>query len=818
MRTCFRAAALLEAVFCLLFGMPAGTSLTGFLPQAGSAQAGFLSAAGLTQTGFLPGGITAYGAETGVSSPVLRDIDTAHIDDLIAQYEPGALYGVAVMDLMTGEMVGTSGKDVALSSSAILGIPILYTIQKQIEAQQRVMDTGVTFHYTSNGRVELTEADEGREFSTGEMLSYMLRYSENNATNSLLQDLGFDVINETCSSGGYSSVKIVNLIGDTKDNTETDNYISAADAARMIQYLYNGPGPVGREFLEQNMIIQDRLRLAGLGRDISSYVNFLNLNAWTSTKFNEVGLVEDTEHQQYYVIAYLANNVNDPDAVTKLKSAAADVGSYIYSQAEAGIAEAAQAQSESQAASEAESQEASEAESQETSESESQAASERESEEAAMAAEPGESPYPSSFGEVVSDGENTYWWQYGEDAVPVSFLCDLQHQSSEDSRLMRQESGGDPEEIAAGGFGPICLTTNGRIWYQTEEDDNSSAEEESESLGNNASSVAVCLDPDTGDKKTYDGRLDGVTEDASAVILKRTGTDARMTVTDGDGLEVYVPYDDVNDAAYAGSRGGRYYFAVADADGVTIRSLDPASGSWTDVMTGSTEDGYPMTGTGVCADIKGSTIYAGIYDVEGSESCYQYGEIMSFSLADQTVRLLVSAEDNQGLMDDHFSLIEDEDGGLKICYRGGSDDNATVYSQPMEVNIPWTAEGVYAVPADGSGKPEPYMDGPLVRDDGFCFMGGILASREKGSDAIKMVISKNALDKEGWTDLYGSVSGGKLSQITSFDAAGQVIYLTLTRFTEDEENSFGWHTAYTSESVLYRTEAGSDELEEICRY
>ena len=254
-------------------------------------------------------------------------LDMDHVEELIDNQVSGANKAVTVIDLSSGVTAETSDGSQKISSSVMIDFPIIYTAMKQINDGTLSLDDEIKYTHEPGGRGVLKSDDVGKTFSMGDMISYMLEYSDNSVTNTLIDYFGKDVINETCQNDGFTSVQLSNYIGSTDENTDNDNYISSDDCARIIYSIYNNDGALGKDFLDSHMMIQDKMAETGLGANIGSDVNFLNFNAFTNNKYNEAAIIQDGDTE--YCIVFLANAGSD--SLTSLQSAAADVGSYIES-------------------------------------------------------------------------------------------------------------------------------------------------------------------------------------------------------------------------------------------------------------------------------------------------------------------------------------------------------------------------------------------------------------------------------------------------------------------------------------------------------
>lgn len=221
-------------------------------------------------------------------------LDRPHMASLMDA--SGARYGLYVMDLTNCTCYGIGESDTPLPASALIGIPIMFTIADGITSGTYSMDTPVIFHYTfANGRGEIKSSQDGQSLSLGYLLQQALRYSDNNALNSLIDYLTLDTINTTCANYGYTSVDMQRkLISGT---SSLDNYISPMDAAMMLNAIYqNNFQEINRDFLKDYFkIASDDTANKGMYPACCGADLFLNLNGITDSRYNEVGLVVNGE-------------------------------------------------------------------------------------------------------------------------------------------------------------------------------------------------------------------------------------------------------------------------------------------------------------------------------------------------------------------------------------------------------------------------------------------------------------------------------------------------------------------------------------------
>ena len=200
--------------------------------------------------------------------------------------------GYITLDISTGNVVGYNYEE-PLSSSALISIPILYTLAVQADSGEIDLEEKIKFRYSVGGRGKLTKSDDGKKVSVLTLAQYMMLYSDNNATNTLIDYLGMTNISSTCKDKGYESVSVGGKIMKTDDYTSNDNYVSALDAARMLADLYRDQySSIGKGFLNSYMEIQDSSGRDGLGRHISG-ATFLNMNGLKEKKYNEIAIIDD---------------------------------------------------------------------------------------------------------------------------------------------------------------------------------------------------------------------------------------------------------------------------------------------------------------------------------------------------------------------------------------------------------------------------------------------------------------------------------------------------------------------------------------------
>lgn len=259
-----------------------------------------------------------------------EEIDFDHLTELVEGQAPNATWAYCVLDLESGLGYGTLNATEALSASAMVIVPILYTLAARMADGQLGMDTQVPITQNLGGRTQLSQ-QVGSSLSVEELARYMLQYSDNIATNTLLEYLGFETVEAVCAANGYTSVSLANYVMATEDNTANDNYVSSADLCAMLFELYfNENSAIDGAFLEQYMHLQDDTEALGLLAQAPASLDTMNLNGQKTGKYNEVALVRDGE--SLYAMAFLGHG----DKLEALQRAAKEVGQYCIETLELG--------------------------------------------------------------------------------------------------------------------------------------------------------------------------------------------------------------------------------------------------------------------------------------------------------------------------------------------------------------------------------------------------------------------------------------------------------------------------------------------------
>lgn len=223
-------------------------------------------------------------------------IDTAHVEALLSAGSTATQYGIYVYDLLHDSEVEIGDASSPMYASALITVPILYTAAAEADEGIVSMDEEIPYVSSIGGRGEFTtQARDGGSYPLSWYLETMVRYSDNNCINILIDYLTLDAINSTCYNRGFTSVNLERKMVSGSTGGK-DNYISARDLAMMIRQLYEDDfASVGRDFMTEYFRINpgDSLpTLVGLAPSLSDADLFLNQNGHGDTRYNEAALIE----------------------------------------------------------------------------------------------------------------------------------------------------------------------------------------------------------------------------------------------------------------------------------------------------------------------------------------------------------------------------------------------------------------------------------------------------------------------------------------------------------------------------------------------
>lgn len=158
------------------------------------------------------------------------------IEELTQPY--GSSVSVCVIDASNGNYCQVNS-DKAFVSASMIKLAVLCEYMHAVDNGQLDPADRVTLkNMKVVGGTGLIQTERHASYSYDELCRYMIMYSDNTATNVLINKLGQDAINERVQALGCKNTSLNRQL--MALNTNTENWISARDAATILYKFKNG--------------------------------------------------------------------------------------------------------------------------------------------------------------------------------------------------------------------------------------------------------------------------------------------------------------------------------------------------------------------------------------------------------------------------------------------------------------------------------------------------------------------------------------------------------------------------------------------------
>ncbi|WP_276790905.1 serine hydrolase [Fannyhessea vaginae] len=158
------------------------------------------------------------------------------IEELTQPY--GSSVSVCIIDASNGNYCHVNS-DKALVSASMIKLAVLCEYMHAVDNGQLDPADRVTLkNMKVVGGTGLIQTERHASYSYDELCRYMIMYSDNTATNVLINKLGQDAINERVQALGCKNTSLNRQL--MALNTNTENWISARDAATILYKIKNG--------------------------------------------------------------------------------------------------------------------------------------------------------------------------------------------------------------------------------------------------------------------------------------------------------------------------------------------------------------------------------------------------------------------------------------------------------------------------------------------------------------------------------------------------------------------------------------------------
>ena len=165
------------------------------------------------------------------------------LNDTIRQLEieHGCIAGCAIVDMRRGEMLAGYREDLVFKSASLIKTPIMLCALEEVEAGRLALETAIPVQPKHCVGDEAPVIEHGTDVPLSVLLEYMITYSNNTATNVLIDTLGMDAVNALSRRIGLRDTVLRRHMLDYEAARQgRENHTSAADMLRLYTMLYRG--------------------------------------------------------------------------------------------------------------------------------------------------------------------------------------------------------------------------------------------------------------------------------------------------------------------------------------------------------------------------------------------------------------------------------------------------------------------------------------------------------------------------------------------------------------------------------------------------
>ena len=179
---------------------------------------------------------------------ILRGKFQVQLEEIVGSYEGVA--GVHVLDLTTGDRF-SAHDELLFPQASSIKIPILLELFRRAETDAGILSKRVEMNdkvRTGGSGVLQHLSDGGSTLSLQDYAIYMIVYSDNTATNVLIDELGMDAINALSMSLGASNTKLQRKMIQPEESARgNENLSTPRDAARIMERIAKCDLPMSKD-------------------------------------------------------------------------------------------------------------------------------------------------------------------------------------------------------------------------------------------------------------------------------------------------------------------------------------------------------------------------------------------------------------------------------------------------------------------------------------------------------------------------------------------------------------------------------------------
>jgi len=262
--------------------------------------------------------------------PVMEQLELNHnmpnlearIKYLTAQY-PNLKPGIFIWDYQTKNYVSING-DMQTPAASIIKVPILLQMFKRIELGELDLyeKFNMTSYYRSAGSGYLQYRPEGAEFEMNDLANYMIRTSDNTATNMILSAVGgTEEMNSAIRNWGFSQTYVRTWLPDLYGT----NVTTPKDMATI---LYNADNPKFLTLENRSRIVEIMSKVKNtslLKQGIPDSALLIHKTGDIGEMLGDVGVVTLPNGRRYIITVMVKRRWNDYSARALINSISSTV-------------------------------------------------------------------------------------------------------------------------------------------------------------------------------------------------------------------------------------------------------------------------------------------------------------------------------------------------------------------------------------------------------------------------------------------------------------------------------------------------------------
>ena len=164
-------------------------------------------------------------------------------NDMICRLEEkhGCIAGCAIQDAQTGEMLACHREKLVFKSASLIKTPIMLCALEDVESGLLSLDAKIAVQPCHCVGDEAPVIEHGYDVPLSVLLEYMITYSNNSATNVLIDLLGMEKVNAFSRRIGLADTVLRRHMLDFEAARQgRENSTSAADMLRLYTLLHKG--------------------------------------------------------------------------------------------------------------------------------------------------------------------------------------------------------------------------------------------------------------------------------------------------------------------------------------------------------------------------------------------------------------------------------------------------------------------------------------------------------------------------------------------------------------------------------------------------